>query len=284
MVETLMPLVSIGVPTFNRSEGLRRTLACLLAQSYTHLEILVSDNCSPGDDTSRVLAEMAGKDARIRYVRQHTPLSVVENFRFVLRESTAEYFMWAADDDEWDPTFIERCLDALRTGSASAMSGFVTTYRLSGHTRLAQLPDLDPSRRVAANLSSFLLRLTPSLFYGLHRRSAIDFVLEGEFFDYYDCYFALRLLANGGIVLVPESLYVAGIDSMEYVIKPYEPSWGSGLRFMPFYRKVRQLVAETSMSWIERVRLEILLAIVVTRLFLVNEMRTFRIRLSGLMP
>lgn len=282
MVQPLMPLVSIGVPTFNRPEGLRRTLACLLAQSHSRLEILVSDNCSPGDATSRVLAEMAGKDARIRFVRQFTPLSVVENFRYVMRETTAEYFMWAADDDEWDPTFVERCLAAMQTGAASAMSGFVTAYRLSGHTRSAQLPDLDPSRGIATNLSSFLLRLTPSLFYGLHRRSAIAFVLEGEFFDYYDCYFALRLLVNGGIVLVPESLYVAGVDSMEYVIKPFEPSWGSGLRFMPFYRKVRQLIAETSMSQRERVWLEILLVVVVTRLFSVNEMRALRTRLGGL--
>jgi glycosyltransferase involved in cell wall biosynthesis len=284
MVQPLMPLVSIGVPTFNRPEGLRRTLACLLAQSHSHLEILVSDNCSPGDDTSRVLAEMARKDARIRFVHQSTPLSISENFRFVMRETTAEYFMWAADDDEWDPRFIERCLEAMQAGAASAMSGFVTAYRLSGHTRPAQLPDLDPSQGIAKNLSSFLLRLTPSLFYGLHRRSAIAFVLEGEFFDYYDCYFALRLLVNGGIVLVPESLYVAGMDSMEYVIKPFEPSWGSGLRFMPFYRKVRQLIAEASMSRLERVRLEMLLVFIIIRLFSMNEMRALRTRLRGLIP
>lgn len=281
MAETLEPLVGIGVPTYNRPEGLRRTLACLLAQTHSRLDILVSDNCSPGDGTARVLAEMAGMDARIRFVRQPAPLGFAGNFRFVLRESAAEYFMWAADDDEWKPTFVERCLGALRGGAASAMSDFVIAHRASGQTRPGRLPDLDPSRGVVANMSSFLRRLTPSLFYGLHRRSAIGFFLEEAFFDYYDCYFVLRLLADDGIVLVPEPLYVAGIDAEEYVVKPAGKSWGSGLRFMPFYRSVRRLVAGTEMTGMERMRLEMLLAAVVARLFSANEMRALRARLGG---
>lgn len=281
MAETLAPLVGIGVPTYNRPEGLRRTLTCLLAQTYTRLDILVSDNCSPGDGTARVLAEMAGMDPRIRFVRQPVPLSIAENFRFVLRESTAEYFMWAADDDEWKPTFVERCLEALRGGATSAMSGFVVAYRASGRTKLGRLPDLDPGRGAAANMLSFLRLLTPSLFYGLHRRSAIGFFLEDTFFDYYDCYFVLRLLVDGGIVLVPEPLYVAGIDAGEYVVKPAGKSWGSGLRFMPFYRSVRRLIAGTEMTGMKRVRLEMLLTAVVARLFLANEMRALCARLRG---
>jgi glycosyltransferase involved in cell wall biosynthesis len=281
MAEALAPLVGIGVPTYNRPEGLRRTLACLLAQTHSRLDILVSDNCSPGEGTVRVLAEMAGKDARIRFVRQPAPLGVAENFRFVLRESAAEYFMWAADDDEWEPTFVERCLEALRGGATSAMSGFVIAYRASGQTRPGRLPDLDPSRGAAANMSSFLHRLTPSLFYGLHRRSAIGFFLEEAFFDYYDCYLVLRLLAHGGVGRVSEPLYVAGIDAGEYVVKPAGQSWGSGLRFMPFYRSVRRLVAGTKMTGMERMRLEMLLAAVVARLFSANEMRALRARLRG---
>lgn len=104
-----------------------------------------------------------------------TSLGVAGNFRFVLRETKGDYFMWAADDDEWMPTFIERCFNALQSGAASAMSGFETSYRSSGKRRSAVLPELNPMRPVASNMRAFLHCLTPSLFYGLHRRSAIEF-------------------------------------------------------------------------------------------------------------
>jgi glycosyltransferase involved in cell wall biosynthesis len=41
-----MPLVSIGLPTYNRPAGLKRALDCIIAQKYLAVEIIVSDNCS----------------------------------------------------------------------------------------------------------------------------------------------------------------------------------------------------------------------------------------------
>ncbi|MBK7374561.1 MAG: glycosyltransferase [Chitinophagaceae bacterium] len=40
------PLVTVGIPTYNRPGGLERTLACITVQTYANLEIIVSDNCS----------------------------------------------------------------------------------------------------------------------------------------------------------------------------------------------------------------------------------------------
>lgn len=273
MAQELVPLVSIGVPTFNRPDGLRRTLACLTAQTHRQLDILVSDNCSPGDETARVVAELAERDNRIRFVRQSVPLGVAGNFRYVLQETKSDYFMWAADDDEWSPFFIERCLAALQTGAASAMSGFETHYRAIGKIVPARLPILDPAHSVGSNMTAFLHCLTPSLIYGLHRRSAIGFFLEDEYFDYFDCYFILRLLASGGIALVPQALYVAGIDSSAYVLKPMERSWGSGLRYLPFYRAARRVIADAPLNRAERFRLGLQLKGLIARLFSVNEGR-----------
>ncbi len=279
MDQASIPLISVGVPTYNRPDGLRRTLSCLSAQTYPRLEILVSDNCSPGTETAKVVSEMAERDPRIRYIHQSTQLGIVENFRFVLRETRGDYFMWAADDDEWRPTFIERCFNALQSGAASAMSGFETSYRSSGKNCAAVLPELNPMHPVASNMHAFLHCLTPSLFYGLHSRSAIEFFLEEEIFDYYDCYFILRLLANGGVALVPEKLYVAGVDAPKYVIKPMGNSWGSGLQYLPFYRASRRVFADANLNYFERIKLETLLAFVVVRFFLVNEGRAFFTRI-----
>src|SRR5688500_2846005 len=111
--ETATPLVSIGIPTYARPNGLRRTLDLITRQTYKNLEIIVSDNASPGDATAMVVQEFAARDNRIRSFRQSENIGVINNFRFVLAQSVGEYFMWAADDDERDVRFVEFCLSEI---------------------------------------------------------------------------------------------------------------------------------------------------------------------------
>ncbi len=106
-----VPLVSVGIPCYNRPEGLRRTLECITCQTYKNLEIIISDNCSPNSDVERVGRDFAEKDSRVRYIRQIKNNGAAHNFKYVLQAATGEYFMWASDDDEYAFDFIERCLD-----------------------------------------------------------------------------------------------------------------------------------------------------------------------------
>ena len=273
MGESLNPRVGVGVPTYNRPEGLRRTLACLSAQTYPALDILVSDNASPDPAVAAVVADMATRDARIRYVRQPQPLGAAGNFRFVLAHSDAEYFMWAADDDEWQPGFVAACMDALmrNPGAVSAMTGIETHYRASDRRVPVTMPRLSTGQDTAANLHAFFACMTPGMIYGVHRRDAIAFFLDDDMFDYYDCYFVLRLIAAGGVVLVDAPLYAAGVDAAEYVVKPMHESWGSGLRYGPFLGAVRALLASVEPGCIRRLPLECALAALVARLFAAQE-------------
>lgn len=107
------PVVSVGIPTYNRPKGLRRTLESITRQTYKNLEIIISDNCSPDSETEIVAREYVLKDPRIRYFRQEKNEGPNYNFKFVLEKASGEFFMWAADDDEWDNYFIEDCLNAL---------------------------------------------------------------------------------------------------------------------------------------------------------------------------
>lgn len=104
------PLVSVGIPCYNRPEGLRRTLECICGQTYRNLEIIISDNCSPDPDVERVAREFACKDSRVSYFKQDMNEGPIRNFNFVLKKSCGKYFMWAADDDLWQRSFIERIM------------------------------------------------------------------------------------------------------------------------------------------------------------------------------
>jgi len=100
------PLVSVGIPTHNRPEGLRRTLECITTQTCRDLEILVSDNGSSGHATRDVVESFMAGDPRVSYHRSSTNEGPVANFRRVLERAAGKYFMWAADDDLWDERFV----------------------------------------------------------------------------------------------------------------------------------------------------------------------------------
>ncbi len=104
------PLVSVGIPTFNRPEGLAAALANIRNQTYENLEIIVSDNASPDPAVSEVARAAAANDSRVSYFRQPLNLGPKANFEFVLTRSSGVFFMWAADDDAWCDDFIERCV------------------------------------------------------------------------------------------------------------------------------------------------------------------------------
>jgi glycosyltransferase involved in cell wall biosynthesis len=105
------PLVTIGIPTYNRADGyLRDAISSTLAQTYENVEIVVSDNCST-DGTELVLKSYA--DARIRYFRQEKQISANENFNFCLQQAKGSYFLLLHDDDMIDEKFIESCMTAV---------------------------------------------------------------------------------------------------------------------------------------------------------------------------
>lgn len=108
-----MELVSIGIPAYNNSEGLCKTLDCILNQSYKNLEIIISNDCSPDIRMDSIIKEYQERDSRIIYFKQDVNKGGFFNFKFVLDNATGQFFMWAADDDEWEPSYIEKCMNHL---------------------------------------------------------------------------------------------------------------------------------------------------------------------------
>jgi len=108
-----MAKVSIGMPVYNGAVYIREALDSLLVQSFENFELIISDNAST-DDTQSICEEYVRSDPRIRYVRQKKNLGAAKNFHYVLDLAKSDYFMWAAADDYWMPTFIEECLILLR--------------------------------------------------------------------------------------------------------------------------------------------------------------------------
>lgn len=104
--------VSIGMPVRNGEAFLSEALDCLLTQTFTDFELLISDNQST-DRTEDICRDYAGLDERIRYHRQPENLGAVGNFNYVFEHTRGDYFKWASCDDVCRPKFLERCIETL---------------------------------------------------------------------------------------------------------------------------------------------------------------------------
>jgi hypothetical protein len=115
-----LPVVSIGLPTYNREALLRRAVASLLAQDYPALELVISDNASP-DGTEAFCRELAAKDPRVRYVRQATNVGATKNYLAVQALAAGAYYMNMADDDTPAPNYVSECVKALEADPSLAI-------------------------------------------------------------------------------------------------------------------------------------------------------------------
>jgi glycosyltransferase involved in cell wall biosynthesis len=173
-----LPLVSVGVPSYNRPELLARALECLCNQTYRELEIIISDNASPDPRVAQVIGDYSAKDPRIRSFHQPRNFGPYNNFFFVLQKSTAEFFMWAADDDYLEPWFIQRCMDRLVSDSGVALATTEAQYVAEGDRKLLFVPEgeafREPLRTDRARRVRHLIKNNyGNLVYGLFRKSAL---------------------------------------------------------------------------------------------------------------
>lgn len=118
-------LVTIAIPTYNRSDGyLREALGSALAQTYEPLEIVVVDNAST-DATADYVASVA--DERVRYVRNETNVGVNDNFNACVAHARGEYVLLLHDDDRIDPDFASACVEALAVWRHPEPPGLIRT-------------------------------------------------------------------------------------------------------------------------------------------------------------
>jgi|GEM_PF-5214968 len=106
------PLVSICVPVYNKARHLGRTLEHILDQSYTHLEVVISDNGS-NDGTADVIASFIARDKRIRAVHLPQTVTIMENWRIAMKLAAGDICKVQSADDPLARDFIEHMVQPL---------------------------------------------------------------------------------------------------------------------------------------------------------------------------
>lgn len=232
----MQPLVSVGVPTFNRPEKLKKALEALINQSYRNIEIIISDNCSDNTLVTEVIEDYKARDKRITSYSQRQNIGILNNFKFVLEKASGSYFMWAADDDERVETNIEELVSIIGSYSG-AFSNYAIKYEKSGkieHIRINNSAK-GPDKYIQA--INFLRERIPSMFYGLYRTEDIRwFIGTKNSFDWFDCYLILKIiLLYDGFAFSDLELYTAGVQGTDYEYKPMSPNSKRIFDYGPYF-------------------------------------------------
>jgi glycosyltransferase involved in cell wall biosynthesis len=101
-----LPLVSIGIPSYNRPEMLRRAISSTLAQTYPKIEVVVSDDASTNPDTIKVIEEFS-VDARIRHTFHKRNVGLVRNFQQCFEMARGDFWLCLPNDDWLEPDAIK---------------------------------------------------------------------------------------------------------------------------------------------------------------------------------
>ena len=114
-------LISVGVPVYNAEKTISRCLDSIINQSYSNLEIIISDNNST-DRTLEICKSYADVDSRIILIKQESNIGPARNFAYVLERSHGTYFCWVASDDMRSTDFLQLNHEFLANNPEAAAS------------------------------------------------------------------------------------------------------------------------------------------------------------------
>ncbi|MFN3265802.1 MAG: glycosyltransferase family 2 protein [Deinococcales bacterium] len=153
-----LPLVTIGIPTFERVEMLKQALNSALQQTYENLEIIVSDNAS-SDATFAFMQQI--NNPRVRYIRQESNLGMVGNWNACLAAARGDYFLLLSDDDLLEPRAIEILQRAYENETVALTYGRVGRFLNDpkNYFAAAKVPAIESKKEL---ISGFLVQNRPT--------------------------------------------------------------------------------------------------------------------------
>lgn len=94
------PLVSVILPTYNREQTLERSVASVLSQTISDVELIIVDDGST-DSTQQVVETLC--DPRIRYIRCDENGGASKARNIGIDQANGRYIAFQDSDDEWLP-------------------------------------------------------------------------------------------------------------------------------------------------------------------------------------
>ena len=101
------PMVSVVMPAFNAADTIQASIASVLAQTHSNLELLLVDDCSR-DATWRLAQEAASCDARVVPLRQARNQGVAAARNLGIERAKGRIIAFLDSDDTWHADKLDR--------------------------------------------------------------------------------------------------------------------------------------------------------------------------------
>lgn len=194
-----MPLVSVIIPTYNRSALVKEAVESVLAQTLGDLEVLVVDDGST-DNTRKTIEAIANKRVRYFY-KENGGVSTARNLG--LKNAAGEYVAFLDSDDLWEPDYLNTMISAIKKNEKyGAAYTTLHQYYTDGREKKKYRAKHCVSGKITCNFFNVIFVFLPAL------------IVRNKFLE--DCCFDESLTSSGDIdfilrlTLKAEFLYVDG--------------------------------------------------------------------------
>ena len=196
--------VSIVLGTYNGEKFLKEQLDSIINQTYTNMEIVVTDDAST-DGTKNILDDYAKKDNRIKIYFNDKNIGLIKNFEKGVQQTHGAYIAFADQDDVWAVDKIEKlvsnlgdamlvyCNSEYIDADGKTINRKLTDYRNPVNGRNLFLADEDSGMWVAGHALLF-------------RRELLDAALPFTPYVPHDMWMACIAMLKGNIRFIPDAL------------------------------------------------------------------------------
>lgn len=205
-------LLSFIVPTYNRSNYLKRCLDSILSQEVDCYEIIVSDNASP-DNTQEIMQNYI-KYPQVHYFRNEVNVGARENIYKATGSAQGEYIFWLSDDDYLLPNALSKVMDVIHT---HPKAGYIYSPVVTIDERNGQIScrrdDFQESKLVDFSLKHFPTVMSSAWVFSrqILKKELIDWHLWEQHKD--NAYFMLIIVGN---ILLHYSAYYISDDLVHH--------------------------------------------------------------------
>lgn len=209
-------LVSICIPAYKNTSYLERLLLSILNQTYTNVEVIVSDD-SP-DNTVETFLLYFESNLKIKYYKNNPSLGTPANWNFAMEQARGQYIKLIHDDD-WLATdnALALMVDALeKNPEADFVFSAYTNVQLETNTTTTVTPKdsfLNLVRKNPLNLFRENIIGPPSV---IMHRSSFDFDYDEKLKWVVDFEAYMRALqSNHQFIFIDTPLINIGISSVQ---------------------------------------------------------------------
>ena len=208
------PIVSIIVTVYKRTDYLLEALKSALAQQYTSIEIIVTDDSNSPD--IKTITESLNSPF-VTYRSNINTLGVVLNLKAAVTQAKGKYIAILNDDDCWEPEFLSELVMMLESNPGCVLA-FSDHWIINENSQINAEEtevntDLYGRRELpggeVSNSSELLLMKNgiPLAMAAVFRKDAVDWSeLVTDVSGAYDFWLSCLLISSGKICYVPKRL------------------------------------------------------------------------------